>query len=30
MGRPQGKIPEGMIVRLWREMISAFTLLEGG
>jgi len=29
MGRPQGKIPEGLIVRLWREMISAFTLLEG-
>jgi len=28
-GRPQGKIPEGLIVRLWREMISAFTLLEG-
>ncbi len=30
MGRPQGKIPEGLVVRLWREMISAFTLLEGG
>lgn len=30
MGRPQGKIPEGMVVRLWREMISDFTLLEGG
>jgi chorismate mutase len=28
-GRPQGKIPEGLIVRLWREMISAFTLQEG-
>jgi len=28
-GRPQGKIPEGLAVRLWREMISAFTLLEG-
>ncbi len=28
-GRPQGKLPEGLIVRLWREMISAFTLLEG-
>lgn len=28
--RPQGKIPEGMLVRLWREMISDFTLLEGG
>lgn len=30
VGRPQGKIPDGLIVRLWREMISAFTLLEGG
>ena len=29
-GRPQGKIPEGMVTRLWREMISDFTLLEGG
>jgi chorismate mutase / prephenate dehydratase len=29
MGRPQGKLPEGLVVRLWREMISAFTLLEG-
>ncbi|MDE2028940.1 MAG: chorismate mutase [Alphaproteobacteria bacterium] len=29
-GRPQGKLPEGLIVRLWREMISAFTLQEGG
>ncbi len=28
-GRPQGKIPDGLIVRLWREMISAFTLAEG-
>ncbi|MFA4994451.1 MAG: chorismate mutase [Bdellovibrionales bacterium] len=28
-GRPQGKIPDGLVVRLWREMISAFTLLEG-
>ena len=28
-GKPQGKIPDGLIVRLWREMISAFTLLEG-
>ena len=28
-GRPQGKIPEGLVVRLWREMISAFTLTEG-
>lgn len=29
MGRPQGKIPEGLVVRIWREMISTFTLLEG-
>jgi len=29
MGRPQGKLPEGLVVRMWREMISAFTLLEG-
>lgn len=29
MGRPQGKMPEGLVVRMWREMISAFTLLEG-
>lgn len=29
VGRPQGKLPEGMVVRLWREMISAFTLQEG-
>lgn len=28
-GRPQGKLPDGLIVRLWREMISAFTLMEG-
>ncbi|MDD3029630.1 MAG: chorismate mutase [Alphaproteobacteria bacterium] len=28
-GRPRGKIPDGLIVRLWREMISAFTLAEG-
>ena len=27
--RPQGKIPEGLTGRLWREMISAFTLMEG-
>lgn len=27
--RPQGKLPEGLVVRLWREMISAFTLQEG-
>ncbi len=30
VGRPQGKLPEGLIVRLWREMISGFTLMEGG
>ena len=29
MGRPQGKLPEGLIVRLWREIISGFTLMEG-
>jgi len=28
-GRPQGKLPEGLVVRLWREMVSAFTLQEG-
>jgi chorismate mutase/prephenate dehydratase len=28
-GRPQGKLPEGLVVKLWREMISAFTLMEG-
>jgi chorismate mutase len=28
-GRPQGKLPEGLVIRLWREMISAFTLTEG-
>lgn len=27
--RPQGKLPEGMVVRLWREIISTFTLQEG-
>lgn len=27
-GRPQGKLPEGLTVRLWREIISAFTLQE--
>ena len=27
--RPQGKIPEGLIGRLWREMIGTFTLHEG-
>ncbi len=26
--RPQGKLPEGLVVRLWREMISAFTQQE--
>ncbi len=29
LARPQGKIPEGMIVRVWRELISGFTLIEG-
>jgi chorismate mutase len=29
VGRPQGKLPEGMVVRLWRELISGFTLMEG-
>ena len=29
VGRPQGKLPEGLVVRLWREIISGFTLLEG-
>jgi chorismate mutase len=29
MGRPQGKIPDGLVVRLWREIISGFTLMEG-
>jgi len=29
MGRPQGKLPEGLIVRIWREMMSAFILAEG-
>jgi chorismate mutase len=29
VGRPQGKLPEGLVVRLWREMISGFTLMEG-
>jgi chorismate mutase len=27
--RPQGRLPEGLVVRIWREMISAFTLQEG-
>jgi chorismate mutase len=29
MARPQGKLPEGLIVRVWRELISGFTLIEG-
>jgi chorismate mutase/prephenate dehydratase len=29
LGRPQGKLPEGLIVRVWRELISGFTLMEG-
>ena len=29
LGRPQGKLPEGLITRIWREMISGFTLMEG-
>lgn len=29
VGRPQGKLPEGLIVRVWRELISGFTLIEG-
>ncbi|MDX2027843.1 MAG: chorismate mutase [Alphaproteobacteria bacterium] len=29
VGRPQGKLPEGLIVRVWRELISGFTLMEG-
>ena len=28
-GRPQGKLPEGLVVQVWREMISSFTLMEG-
>src|SRR5476651_2221464 len=28
-GRPQGKLPEGLVVRVWRELISGFTLIEG-
>lgn len=27
--RPQGKIPAGLIVRMWREIIASSTLLEG-
>jgi chorismate mutase len=29
VGRPQGRIPEGLVVKIWREIISAFTLQEG-
>jgi len=29
LARPQGKLPEGLVVRVWRELISGFTLLEG-
>ena len=29
VGSPQGKLPEGFVVRLWREIISSFTLMEG-
>ena len=29
VGRPQGKLPEGLVVRVWRELISGFTLMEG-
>jgi chorismate mutase len=29
LGRPQGKLPEGLISRVWRELISGFTLMEG-
>lgn len=28
--KPQGQLPPGLVHRLWREMISAFTLQEGG
>lgn len=28
--RPAAKLPEGLVVRVWRELISAFTLQEGG
>ncbi|MEJ0062324.1 MAG: chorismate mutase [Alphaproteobacteria bacterium] len=28
--RDQGKLPPGLIARIWREMIGAFTLTEGG
>ena len=29
LGRPQGKLPEGMVTRIWREFIGGFTLVEG-
>jgi len=29
MGRPQGNLPEGFVIRLWREIIGGFTLIEG-
>ncbi len=29
LARPQGKIPEGLIVRVWRELIAGFSLTEG-
>jgi chorismate mutase/prephenate dehydratase len=29
VGRPQGKLPEGLVVRVWRELIGGFTLIEG-
>jgi chorismate mutase len=29
VARPQGKLPEGLIARVWRELISGFTLMEG-
>ena len=28
-GRPRGAIPDGLITRLWREMLGAFVLAEG-
>ncbi len=28
MARPQGKVPSGLVIRLWREMIAAFTMME--
>src|ERR1043166_5432845 len=30
LAKPQGHIPPGLLHRLWREMIGAFTLQEGG